>query len=180
MRKDWSTVEVLAHARHDWLNKIQLIKGNLALNKTERVKQIIDEIVIETQQEAKLSNLKIPRFASLLLTANWEAHSFQLEYEVVHESGVILSLDDHLLSEWTSSFFECLHTAVDEIHENNLAVSVETQKNGIRFFFDFSGIIKDKNKLQQFLDANHNNQLTIKVLEFSQQELALDTFMPFR
>lgn len=179
MRKDWSTVEVLAHARHDWLNKIQLIKGNLDLNKTERVKQIIEEIVIEAQQEAKLSNLKIPRFASLILTANWEAHPFQLEYEVVHETEVILCMDDGLLTDWTSSFFECLHTAVDAFHENNLAVSVETQKNGIRFFFDFSGIIKDKEKLQQFLDFNHNKQLTIKVLEFSQQELALDVFMPF-
>jgi stage 0 sporulation protein B (sporulation initiation phosphotransferase) len=177
MNKEWSTVDVLRHARHDWLNKIQLIKGNLALNKTERIKEIIEEIVVETQQEANLSNLQIPQFAALLLTFNWEAHSFLLEFEVLNEIKCV-GLNDQVLTDWTSSFFACLHTAVESYGENHLSVSIETQENGVRFFFDFSGIIKDKGRLEQFLDGNQHNLLTIKVLEFSQQELALEVFMP--
>lgn len=179
MRKDWSTVDVLRHARHDWLNKLQLIKGNLDLNKPERVKHIIEEIVIEAQQEAKLSNLKIPQFASLLLTSNWEAHSFQLEFEVFQETDC-LHLDDQLLTDWTCSFFDCLHTTLDNFGDNLLSVSIEMQKNGIRFFFEFSGIIKDKEKLQKFLEVNHSNEPMVNVMEFSQQELVLDVFMPFK
>jgi stage 0 sporulation protein B (sporulation initiation phosphotransferase) len=178
MNNDWSTIDVLRHARHDWLNRLQLIKGNLALNKTERVKEIIEEIVIEAQQEAKLSNLKIPQFAALLLTYNWQSHFFQLEFEVLNEIEC-LGLDDQLLADWTSSFFACLHTAVEAYYDNHLSVSIEMQDNGARFFFDFSGIIKDKERLQKFLDVNQHDLLTIKVLEFSQQELALEVFMPF-
>ena len=36
MRKEWDTIEVLKHARHDWLNKLQLIKGNLSLIKIDQ------------------------------------------------------------------------------------------------------------------------------------------------
>lgn len=180
MKKEWSPVDVLRHARHDWLNKIQLIKGNLDLNKIERVKQLISEIVLDAQAEANLSNLRIPRFAALILTSNWESFSFQVEFEVINEVEVELSVDDLLLADWTESYFTCLHTSIDPYHNNNLSVTIETQTNGIRFFFDFSGIIRDKEKLQQYLDFNPFNELTVKVLEFSQQELALEVFSPFR
>ena len=36
IKKEWNTVDVLRQVRHDWLNKLQLIKGNLDLNKMER------------------------------------------------------------------------------------------------------------------------------------------------
>jgi len=179
MRKEWNTVDILRHARHDWLNKIQLIKGNLDLNKTDRVKQLIEEIVFEAQQEAKLSNLKIPLFTTLILTGNWQSYAYQLEYEVFDEKEV-LAVDDPLLADWTNLFFTTLHTSVEAFGDNHLSVTIETQKNGIRFFFDFSGIIKDKDKLQQFLDFNLIQPAMIKVLEFSQQELALEVFMPFQ
>ena len=48
MDKNWTTFEVLRQTRHDWLNKIQIIKGNLELNKIDRVKGYIEEIIIET------------------------------------------------------------------------------------------------------------------------------------
>jgi stage 0 sporulation protein B (sporulation initiation phosphotransferase) len=179
MKKDWSTVDILRYARHDWLNKIQLIKGNLDLNKTDRVKQIIEEIVIEAQQEAKLSNLKIPQFTSLLLTANWEAHPFRLEFEVYHESEC-LNVDDVRLTEWTSSFFDCLHTSLDLFGENLLSVTIETQKEGIRFFFEFNGIIKDIEKIKKFLEDNHSGGPAVNILDLSQEEFALDVFMPFK
>ena len=67
------------------LNKLQLIKGNLDLNRIDRAKAYIDEIVIEAQHESKLSNLNLPLFASLLLRSNWEKHSFELEYEVLKD-----------------------------------------------------------------------------------------------
>ncbi len=57
-----------------------------------------------------------------------------------------LNLNDELLAEWTRSFLNCLRAAADVYTDNSLSVSIETQKNGIRFFFDFSGIIKDKRK----------------------------------
>ncbi|WP_082892657.1 Spo0B domain-containing protein [Rossellomorea aquimaris] len=35
MRENWGVVEALRHARHDWMNDLQLIKGNLDLNRLD-------------------------------------------------------------------------------------------------------------------------------------------------
>lgn len=177
MNNDWNMIEVLRHARHDWLNKIQLIKGNLALDKIDRAKEIIDEIVVEAQQEAKLSNLKIPQFASLLLTYNWENHSFQLEYDVMDDSKCD-KLDDGWLANWTSSFFACLNSSVQLFYENHLSVTIESQMEGTRFFFDFSGIITNKEQIESFL-KKESSELKMTIQEFTEQELALEVFMPF-
>ena len=70
IKKEWNTVDILRHVRHDWLNKLQLIKGNLDLDKIDQAHRIIEEIIIEAQNETKLSNLNIPKFTSysLLIT----------------------------------------------------------------------------------------------------------------
>ena len=60
MKKDWNIVEVLRHARHDWLNRVQLIKGYISLNNIERVNKILDEIIADAYQESKLSNMNMP------------------------------------------------------------------------------------------------------------------------
>ncbi|AIE60890.1 Spo0B C-terminal domain-containing protein [Bacillus methanolicus] len=176
MKKDWNTVEVLRHVRHDWLNKLQLIKGNLALNKIDRAKEIINEIVNEAQQEAKLSNLEMTEFASLLLTHNWENHAFQLEYEVM-DNMETPAVNDQLMTEWTRSFFSCLNNSIEAFHNNLLSVSIESGEKGTRFFFDFRGNITDKEKISAFL-AEKNSSLHVEVQEFSDQVLSLVVFLP--
>ncbi|MFE8703462.1 Spo0B C-terminal domain-containing protein [Cytobacillus sp. FJAT-54145] len=178
MKKDWNTVEVLGHARHDWLNKLQLIKGNLSLNNIERAKAIIDEIVVEAGQQSKLSNLKIPQFASMLLTYNWENHSFQLEYEILDHSNISIPvINDQLLTEWTSSFFELLNASIKLYHENHLSITIEQQSEGTRFFFDFRGIITNKAPIMDFLNKK-TSMLQVDIQELSEQELALEIFIP--
>lgn len=176
MKKDWSTVELLSHARHDWLNKIQLIKGNLSLNKMDRVKEIIDEIVIETQQESKLSSLNLPQFAALILTYNWEGNSIYIEFEVLEgKKEPHPSINDELLTSWTSSFLDELHKCSKAYYENHLSITIEMQSTGIGFFFDFRGIITDIERIQSFLNKEIADQ---KVLELTEQELALEMFFP--
>jgi stage 0 sporulation protein B (sporulation initiation phosphotransferase) len=174
MGKEWDIVEVLRHARHDWLNKLQLIKGNLDLNRIDRAKQVIDEIVIETQHETKLSNLNMPSFAALLLKSNWENHTFRLEYEVLLDAEPI-KINDDVMTNWTSSFFVCLNEAIEAFQDNNLSITIEPQSDGIRFFFDFSGIIVKRELIETFLA---NLSLDVVVKEFSQNEFALEVFIP--
>lgn len=150
MNKKWSTIDVLKHTRHDWLNKIQLIKGNISLNKIDRVKTIIEEIVIDSQNETHLTNLQIPTFAALIMTLNWEPHKYQLDYEVV---GTIRNLSNHdtKLTEWSTQFFAILEEAVDEMGENHLSLTIDCSTEETRFFFDFSGILRDREKLTNWL-----------------------------
>lgn len=82
MSKDWSTIDVLRHARHDWLNQLQLIKANLSLNRVERANEIIEEIIVSSRHESNLMNLKVPQLAEYLITFNWLKHPIVLITEV--------------------------------------------------------------------------------------------------
>ncbi|MBD7935690.1 MULTISPECIES: Spo0B C-terminal domain-containing protein [Cytobacillus] len=177
MEKDWDIVEVLRHARHDWLNKIQLIKGNLSLNKVERAKEIIDEIVVEAQQEAKLSNLQMPQFASLLFTYNWQNPKFQLEYDV-YEVFKCDQLDDKSLTDWTRSFFSCLNDAVQPFADNHLSISINPEKQGVRFFFDFSGTIIYMQQIRLFL-LEQSTSMGLTVRRLIEDEISFDFFVLF-
>ncbi|MDQ0414555.1 Spo0B C-terminal domain-containing protein [Mesobacillus stamsii] len=176
MKKEWNTIEVLRHERHDWMNKLQLIKGNLSLNKVDRAKEIIEEIIMEARQDAKLSNLHLPQFASTLLTCNWECHHFLLEYEVMN-SHTFHCIDDQLLTDWTEQLFETLNSSIEPYQENHLSVTIEPQEKGIGFFFDFSGIIKDKNRLVSFLDQQPGKNLEIISAGMLEGELTIEVFM---
>ncbi|MBY0146713.1 Spo0B C-terminal domain-containing protein [Neobacillus niacini] len=174
MDKEWDIVEVLRHSRHDWLNRLQLIKGNLDLNRIDRAKAYINEIVIEAQHESRLSNLHLPIFASLLYKSNWENHLFQLEYEVLSDLEAV-EINDEILSNWTTSFFICLDQGIEAFQENHLSITIQPQSDGVRFFFDFSGIIIKKELIEQFLNSS---EIQCAVKEFSESELGLEIFMP--
>lgn len=176
MEREWDIVEVLRHSRHDWLNKLQLIKGNLDLNRIDRAKEVIDEIVIEAQHETKLSNLHMPLFASLLLKSNWINPSFILEYEVFQDSEST-TIDDVRITSWTNSLFSCLNRSIEAFQENHLSITIEPQSNGIRFFFDFSGIILQRELMEEFL-SSHKEPLELEVKEFTENELSIEVFMP--
>ncbi|MFP5114396.1 Spo0B C-terminal domain-containing protein [Bacillaceae bacterium C204] len=178
MEKEWDIVEVLRHSRHDWLNRLQLIKGNLDLNRIDRAKSVIDEIIIEAQHESKLSNLKMPLFASLLLKSNWENPSFKLEYEVLQDTESF-QLNEALLTNWTTLLFKCLNEAIEAFQENHLSITIDQQSKGIRFFFDFSGIIIKSEIIEEFLAGPHS-LLDIVVKDFSESELAIEVFIPFQ
>jgi stage 0 sporulation protein B (sporulation initiation phosphotransferase) len=176
MEKEWDIIEVLRHSRHDWLNRLQIIKGNLDLNRIDRAKEFIDEIIIEAQNETKLSNLPVPQFASLLLKSNWENSSLILEYEIFEDSKSFI-INDLLLTNWTKAFFSCLNKSIEAFHENHLSITIEPQIDGVRFFFDFSGIIINKELITQFLDSQIK-MVELAVKEFSENELAIEVFMP--
>jgi stage 0 sporulation protein B (sporulation initiation phosphotransferase) len=172
MKKQWHIVEVLRQSRHDWLNKIQLIKGNLALNKLDRVKEIIEEIVIETQQEAKLTNLNALEFAELLMTYNWQAQHFQLEYEVLGDVCDLSAYDEELAN-WCRQFFYVLEEHADGNGENHLSISIEIEEN-VRFFFDYSGTITNASSVKEWISSHmagtavfvetfevHNDEMTV-------------------
>jgi stage 0 sporulation protein B (sporulation initiation phosphotransferase) len=175
MKKKWDIVEVLRHSRHDWLNKLQLIKGNLALNKLDRVKEIIEEIIMEAQHESNLTNLRLHSLASFLMTYNWEPHHFRIEYEVLGQIRDLSSYDP-IITDWCVRFFETLDQSIDKFGENHLSISIEISESNIRFFFDFRGIITNKEKLIQWLNENekykslklndchvHNTEMTVVI-----------------
>ncbi|MBM4762426.1 Spo0B C-terminal domain-containing protein [Bacillus sp. B15-48] len=175
MKKEWDTLEVLKHARHDWLNKLQLIKGNLSLNKVDRVKEIIEEIILDARQETMVTNLNLPQFASTLLTCNWEQHYFLLDYEVA-DFPRNHKLDDQLLSQWLNQLFEVLDKSIEKYHENHLSVTIQAKEEEAHFFFDFSGLITNPTSLFQFLEETFDSSLKINVIDKTEEELSFEVF----
>ncbi|ALF11662.1 sporulation initiation phosphotransferase B [Parageobacillus thermoglucosidasius] len=164
MENQWRIVDVLRHSRHDWLNKIQLIKGNLALNKIERVNEIIDEIICEMQQETKLTNLKAVQFAEWMMTYNWKTRLISLEYEVLGDE-CDLSPYDADLTAWSSQFLNLMETQAEAHGENHMSVSIEVFKKEVKLFFDYCGTIKDKNRIVQWL-RSHQQQAAVRLESF--------------
>ncbi|WP_049663430.1 Spo0B C-terminal domain-containing protein [Bacillus sp. FJAT-27231] len=147
---NWTIIRALQHARHDWMNHIQLIKGYIALGKTEEAERVIEQTVMQAKQEAHLCNLALPELAKLLITFNWEAHAFQLEYEVMDMSIKTGAADGCLVS-WMSSLFCLIERNVETYAANHLYLSMEEAEEGIRFFFEFSGIITNTEALSKGL-----------------------------
>lgn len=172
MDKIWSTMEVLRQTRHDWLNKIQMIKGNLELNKLDRVKGIIDEIIIETQQEAMLSNLNLPKFSELLMTANWYKWAWDCEYEVMDVFEGFPMLDE-LISQWTYRYFCLLAQQVDPVFtENILIVSLGRQEGtDISCSFHLYGKVKNQDMIIDFLKTSLTEQQMIRDYHCDEHEL---------
>lgn len=171
MDKSWTTVEVLRQTRHDWLNKIQIIKGNLELNKIDRVKGFIEEIIIETQQEARLSSLNMPKFSELLMTANWENWTFNFEYEIVDVFEASESMDE-LMYQWTRSYFQLLGEQLNPFTENML--TIEVSKKEIRNMccsFHLQGKLKEQDTVTKFLTNSLTEQQTVNVQSLSEEEL---------
>ena len=151
MGKDWTTVDLLRHSRHDWLNKIQLLKGNLDMDKLDRVQALLEEIIVEAQHEANLSNLGLPLFSEILLTANWMGHSFRCECEAESIGSEMPALDEQLAA-WTEAFLNELDACVDLSSENTLIVSINEPDSGnVCFTFELEGKLKDEGRIEAFL-----------------------------
>jgi stage 0 sporulation protein B (sporulation initiation phosphotransferase) len=172
--KEWNVVDLLGQSRHDWLNKLQLIKGNLSLNRIERAKEIIEEIVIETQNEAKLTNLQLQELAGYLLTYNWDSHHFFLEFEVLG-TPVNLSKYDRCMQQWCEQFFSILDKSVSAFGENHLSISIQPLHTEVRFFFDFSGTIKDTSMLNEWLQKNNwNKSILLTNMNVTEVEMTVE------
>ncbi|MGD6816703.1 Spo0B C-terminal domain-containing protein [Metabacillus sp. 84] len=169
--KNWNMVEAISHYRHDWMNRLQLIKGNLSLEKYERVNEIMEEIIIEAQQESKLCNLKAPELAERLISFGWDRHSFSLEYEIIGDTFHLSSIDKWL-SAWYGDFFRLLDRCVSEKSDNQLVITMEMfeEMGQVRFFLDFHGMLKETAGLHTYfqkLKKNQLSELTISAEEFT-------------
>lgn len=171
--ESWSIVEILSHSRHDWMNKLQLLKGNIALKKYDRAKEIIDEIVIEAQHESKLSNLHMNSFAEYIMTYNWLKPNFKIEYVVLGDV-INLSTWDVPLTKWVKQLFSLLELVALPNHDHELMLTIETDcEEGARFSFSFHGILKDTEEINAFLATKRFDRMKVQRMICNRTELTV-------
>ncbi|MBM7701376.1 Spo0B C-terminal domain-containing protein [Priestia iocasae] len=173
MKKEWNVVDILRYARHDWLNKLQLIKGNIALNRLDRANEIIEEIIIEAKHESSLTNTKMNLFAGYIMTYHWNSLPLRLEVEVLGEARDLSHYDKELY-EWLSSFVHVLEETSDYTEENHLSISLFFDQSSVRFFFDFSGILTDSSDVEKWLmKYGYNQRLQVISQEVTTNEASV-------
>lgn len=164
MKEREEVLSLLQHTRHDWLNRIQLIKGYLALGKVDQAERVIEEIVLESQQESKLTQLGLPEFASLLILHNWgwEGHTFQIEYECMNDSRASF-VDDAVLTKWMRSFFEKITQSLHPLYGNQLYIAIESSERELNLHVEFEGKLQKIEILKQWLSKEHEHGKGIHV-----------------
>ncbi len=173
MEKEWNTINLLRHSRHDWLNRIQLIKGYLALGDSEKVNQLIDSFVQESNKETAISNLEMDTFVSYILTFNWENHPIMLDYEV---EGTVrkLSKYDMEMYDFTQAFFTELAQHVEMFSENQMEITIEINEDDICFYFDFRGKLKGHENMKQWIkDYSKWQHVSVSHLHVTEEEMTV-------
>jgi stage 0 sporulation protein B (sporulation initiation phosphotransferase) len=162
MPKKWTTVDLLRHARHDWLNQLQLIKANLSLDRTERAKEIMNEVIELSREESRISNLKTPNLAEYLLTYNWLKHPVKLHGKVKGESGDFSLYEDDLLH-ITDEICHLLNHSISGYEECSLIVTFVPET--LHVTFAFNGQVSEEgpihNKVQDII-STHKSMTVIE------------------
>ncbi|SDY46707.1 stage 0 sporulation protein B (sporulation initiation phosphotransferase) [Evansella caseinilytica] len=157
MTKDWDVVDVLRHNRHDWLNKLQLIKGNLDIGRIQKAESIIDEIIQQAKNESDLSNLTTNKLAERLLLFNWESHPYVLAFEALVGEKNWEEKEELILSFLDEVFF--LFDEYAKSGEDNQLMLILKDMNGIEMDIDFQGTImiveKWKADIEKLLSDYH-------------------------
>ncbi|WP_158211656.1 Spo0B C-terminal domain-containing protein [Alkalihalobacterium alkalinitrilicum] len=170
MAKPKEIINILSHSRHDWLNVMQLIKGNLALNRPERVEEIIHSVIQQSQNESKLSNLNIPAVVADLLTFNWENHYYELEIEVIGDVKD-LSHYENVLHEWCSNLMKLIDQCCDEGTENHLLITFQLLEDEIKLIFDFQGQFKEISSITSWFQSPSSELFKITEKQISVNEM---------
>ncbi|WP_165763717.1 Spo0B C-terminal domain-containing protein [Halalkalibacter urbisdiaboli] len=131
-------LEALRHTRHDWLNVMQLIKGNLALKRYDRIETIIETVTQKSINESKLSSMEAPAVAVYLLTYNWNCHALNLDIDIIGEVKSFASHEPQLLH-LCESIIKQLTASSSKDFENTLLLTFLFKDNVCEITFDYHG-----------------------------------------
>ncbi|MEC2072098.1 sporulation initiation phosphotransferase B [Alkalihalophilus marmarensis] len=184
MTKQWELIDALRHTRHDWLNVIQLIKGNLALKRYDRIEQIIEEVTAQSLNESKLSVMDTPDVAAFLLTYNWECSKMKIDVDVIGEIQSLKANEDKLyrtcqtiinqMAELSSSSSEN-HLLITFLFTHNKEES--GNHNNCQLTFDYQGILQmNKEEWHQILKSLELEvDVKVDLIEWNEHECVLQT-----
>ncbi|UCZ54339.1 sporulation initiation phosphotransferase B [Bacillus shivajii] len=167
MSRDIDVVDALRHYRHDWLNQIQLIKGNLALGRLDKVDSIIDDLVQQSKNESQLSNMNIPKVATSLLTCNWEEHPYIVSFETLTGEQGWSSYEDEIFR-LINDIFNIFDEQSNRGEDNHLLL-IFNDLNGKMIEIDFQGFLRKDHYLNDQI-AHFKEQYDEKVTKIDWNE----------
>ncbi|WP_158737556.1 Spo0B C-terminal domain-containing protein [Alteribacillus sp. YIM 98480] len=133
-------LELLNHSRHDWMNVLQIIKGNITLERYGKVEEIVEKTIQKKEHESRLTRLEIPKTAAYLLTFNWYSRMFNLDIEVT-DNATSCSVYDNEWYDLITNFLHILDQSLIPGADNKLLITIDALEKPF-LEFDFLGEIE--------------------------------------
>lgn len=128
-------LEVMSVARHDFLNHLQVISGLVQLNKTERVREYINQVSVEMERLSQVSRLSVPEVAAFLMVASFLADKYQVK--VIYEINTDIEncpIPGSILAEVLEEAFHQSLSCLAPPGVANRHLKITAAKSGKKFF----------------------------------------------
>lgn len=173
-KEEWTVLKTLRHARHDWMNDIQIVKGYLALNNLDEAARAADHIIVKAVQESRLCNLGMPGMAELFMTFNWSQHLFRLEYEI-DENITAGRTDDQQAFRFFNRLFSLLEQHVKEYNTHELFIHLSEKEEHLFVRMEWVGEVANRPLLLEKIgEIPKELQLKSAVLETGCQDILME------
>lgn len=184
MNREEELLHYIRHYRHDWMNHMQLMKAYLSMNRIDDAKRVMDQVILQAQNETKLSQLEHPELAFYILTYNWKNQGYcKLEIEINHDQEMLPSLcipeKYPYLYMWIKEITEAIEQRVDERRENLLLYQFNIVEEALSLRIEFEGSWEGKSGREIFRQLEEKitaEQGKLEMVECSDQELILELF----
>ncbi|RAZ68561.1 Spo0B domain-containing protein [Planococcus maitriensis] len=130
-----TVAQSLRHARHDFMNELQMIKLNLDLGRTDRAQALIRTYAEAAMHQSRLSALSMPETEEWLLTAGWRFPELRLA--VFCEAKRAPQELDAALCSWLEAFAKSVKEAFSDAWP--YPVELHIMEAGGRFSLELSG-----------------------------------------
>lgn len=130
-----TVAQSLRHARHDFLNELQMIKLNLDLGRTEQAQALIRTYAEAAMHKSRLSALGLPETEEWLLTAAWRFPELRISF--LCEAQKAPGVADAPMRAWLEAFAGWLKDAFPDAWPYPL--DIRLLENHGRFSLELSG-----------------------------------------
>lgn len=136
-------IEAFRHARHDWLNDLQMIMGYVQLQKYDKLKACVDMLKQRMTIESRTSSLGSAGLIEALLTVRAKARSFAFELRIEEEfrlrGGEGTAEAAELAVRRLLDAFEASAERGEAGSDNALACTFANEREDTRIVFEYRG-----------------------------------------
>lgn len=136
-----TVAQALRHARHDFLNELQLIQMKLDLGREQEVKSIIRSHAEAAVQLNRLTALKMPATENWLLTAEWRFPEFRFHLECMAQTGI--DNKDAAFADWLEQYFTSLKKHMDTASDISCRATLKEQQSVFEIGLELAGDLQE-------------------------------------
>lgn len=145
-------VRLLRYYRHDFMNDLQIVHGYLSIGQIDKVKDKVDQIIVNSNEERKLINSEAPHFILWILQFNGLHTNIKLDYGINLEQSNIQSIDHQLVD-----LSRCIVEGVDkycdinELYDINIVLTGQRENPHVSFAFSITGHFSQIDSIMDFI-----------------------------